>query len=163
MNVPEVSPNRVVAAAIALFVLYWIMAMFTPAMVLRDVFNSLAFGAQLLVVLTWGRSAWRAIKYNASDGAWLLVLAVFYICLVALMQRTYAIAFNWMGRPESWDASAIAGFWPYSYMIAAGMFLMSPGVRSDGIKPRAWWTLFMAGCVGSFVAGAMFTLSVSTF
>jgi len=163
MEIPHVSPNRVVGVAIALFVLYWILALFVPANILRDVFNSLAFGTQLLVVLTWARSAYRAVRYDAHDGAWLLILAMFYICLIALLQRMYAISFNWLGRPESWTDSAIAGFWPYSYAIAGALFLVSPGVKSDGIRPKAWWTLFIAGCVGSFVAGGLFVMSISTF
>lgn len=163
MNVPDVSPNRVVAAAISLFVLYWIAALYVPGVVLRDLFNSLAFGTQLLVVLTWGPSAFRAVKHSASDGAWLLILAVFYISFVAMAQRVYAISYNMMGRPEAWSASAISGFWPYSYMIAGVLFLMSPGVKSDGVRPKTWWALLGAGVVGGFVAGVMFTLSVSTF
>lgn len=165
MEIPHVSPNRVVGVAIALFVFYWILALFVPANILRDVFNSLAFGTQLLVVLTWSRSAYRAVRYDAHDGAWLLILAVFYICLIALLQRVYAISINSMSYEDAeiWRDSAIAGFFPYSYMIAGALFLISPGVRTEGIKQKAWWTLFIAGCIGSFVAGALSTLSVSTF
>jgi hypothetical protein len=163
MMIPHVSPNRVVGVAIGLFVFYWVLAIFVPPHILRDVFNSLAFGTQLLVVLTWSRSAYQAVRYDAKDGAWLLVLAVFYICLIALLQRMYAISFNWLGGPQSWTDSAISGFFPYSYMIAGALFLLSPGVQTEGIKQKAWWTLFIAGCIGSFVAGALFTLSISTF
>ena len=160
---PEVSPNRVVAAAIMLFVLYWILALFLPPVMLRDTFNSLAFGTQVLVVVTWASAAWKAVKRSASDGAWLLILAVFYISFVAMVQRLYSIAFNYMGQPDAWRESSIAGFFPYSYMIAGALFLMSPGVKSDGVRPKAWWSLLGAGLAGGFVAGVAFTLSIRTY
>lgn len=160
---PDVSPPRVVAAAIVLFVAYWIAAMFVPAIVLRDLFNSLAFGAQALVVVTWATAAFKSIRNSESDGAWLLILAVFYISFVAMVQRMYVITFNMMGRPEAWSESAISGFWPYSYMIAGVLFLMSPGVKSDGVRPKAWFTLVGAGAVGGFLAGVMFALQIPTF
>lgn len=163
MTFPDVSPNRVIAAAIALFVAYWIASMFAPAVVLRDLFNSLAFGTQVLVVFTWFSAAKKAVKNSANDGAWLLVLAVFFICFVAMSQRIYSITFNYMGQPDSWRMSPIAGFWPYSYMIAGWLFLMSPGVKSDGVRPRAWLSLLGAVAIGSFVAGVVFTMSIQTF
>jgi hypothetical protein len=163
MTVPEVSPNRVIASAIVLFVAYWIAAIFVPAMVLRDVSNSLTFGLQTLVVITWWSAARRAIRNSANDGAWVLVLAVWFISFVALLQRIYAITFNWMGQPEAWQQSAIAGFWPYSFGVAAALFLVSPAIKSDGVKPTAWWTLLAGGIVGGFVSGVVLTLSVHTF
>jgi hypothetical protein len=159
---PEISPNKVVVAAVGLFVLYWIAAMFTPAGVLLNLFNSLAFGTQVIVVVTWAPAAYRAIKNSADDGAWMLILAIFYINFVAMWQRIYAIAYNYAGRPDAWSDTAITGFWPYSYMIAGVLFLISPGVKSDGVRPKAWWTLVSAGVLGGFVAGVVFTLAIST-
>lgn len=159
----KLSPNRVVVFSVVAFILYWILALFTPSVVLRDVFNSLAFGAQVIVVLTWGPAAWKAVKENAETGEWLLILAIFYICFVAMCQRLYTILFNFIGRPESWSDSAVTGFWPYSYMIAGLLFLMSPEVKPSGIRIQAWWSVFAAVGIGGLLAGVIIGSSLGPF
>ena len=161
--IPAVSPSHVVAAAIILFVAYWLLALFVPGVALRDLFNAIAFGAQLFVVLTWWPAAYRAVKEESDNGAWLLIVAVFHICFVALMQRSYQIVFNWMERPKAWEESAISGFFPYSYAIAAMLFLVSPDVRGGVMKPRAWWLILSSAAVGGFIAGALFMTSLPSF
>lgn len=159
--IPKVSPNRVIGVAIALFVLYWILALFIPGKDLRGFFNAVAFGIQLFVVVTWGSAAAKAMRSDSKDGAWLLVLAVFHICLVALLSRTYSIVYNYFERPASWTDHPISGFFPYSFAIASVLLLISPDVQGSVMRPRAWWMLLSSVAVGMFIAGFLFATSLS--
>jgi hypothetical protein len=160
--VKNLTPNRAVVFAVVSFVAYWLAALFIPPLVLRDVFNSLAFGTSVIITITWGPSAIRAVKENADSGEWQLILAITLVWFVVLCQRTYIIAFNWAGRPEAWSLSAISGFWPYSYLIAGLLFLAAPGVKGDGIESRAVWAIVAAVAIGSLVAGILIGASIST-
>lgn len=155
-----ISPNRAVLVAVGAFVLYWIMAMFVPALILRDVFNSLAFGAAFMIVLTWFPGAAKALQGEGSTGERQLVLAIFLVWLVVLLQRIYVITFNWMGRPEAWAESALAGFFPYSYVIGGLLFLSAPGVHGGGLERRAFWSIVAAVGVGSLMAGILIGASI---
>jgi hypothetical protein len=158
----NISPNRAVVFAVGAFVLYWITAMFVPPLVLRDVFNSLAFGTAIVITVTWLPSALKAVKENADSGEWQLILAIFIVWFVVMCQRVYVILFNWYDRPDAWAMSAIAGFWPYSYMIAGLLFLSAPGVQGDGIKGRALGAMIAAVALGSLIAGILIGASIST-
>ncbi|RWX72617.1 hypothetical protein [Mesorhizobium sp. M2A.F.Ca.ET.039.01.1.1] len=160
--VSTITPNRVVLFAVGAFIAYWLAALFVPPLILRDVFNSLAFGSSIIITITWMPSALRAIRENADSGEWQLILAIFLVWFVVMWQRIYVIAFNWYDRPEAWANSAVAGFWPYSYLIAGLLFLAAPGVKSDGLQSRAMWAIIAAVALGSFVAGVLFWASIST-
>jgi hypothetical protein len=160
--VRALSANRAVVFAVLSFIAYWIAAMFVPPLTFRDVFNSLAFGAAVIISITWGPSAYRAVKENADTGEWQLVLAIFMVWFVVLCQRIYVIVYNWYDRPDAWANSAISGFWPYSYMLAGLLFLSAPGVKGDGIESKAIWTIIAAVALGSLVAGVLIRASIST-
>lgn len=158
----SVTPNRAVVFAVFAFLAYWIATMFVPPLVLRDVFNSLAFGAALIITLTWWKSAYQAVRENADSGEWQLILGIFFMWFVALSQRVYIIVFNWYGRPDDWANSAIAGFWPYSYMVAGLLFLSAPGLQGGKFESRALWMIVAAVGVGSLIAGILIGASIST-
>ncbi|WP_018900440.1 hypothetical protein [Rhizobium sp. 2MFCol3.1] len=158
----SLTPNRAVVFAVGAFLAYWIASMFVPPLVLRDIFNSLAFGTAVIITITWGPAAFRAVKNGADSGEWLLVLAIFLIWLVVLCQRLYVIAFNWLGRPESWALSPVSGFWPYSYTVAGMLFLSAPGFRDGDLSTRNIWAIILAVAIGSLLAGVMIGASIST-
>ena len=158
----SLTPNRAIVFAVVAFLAYWIASMFVPALVLRDVFNSLAFGTAIIITITWAPSAFRAVKEGADSGEWQLILAIFIVWFVVLCQRTYVIVFNAYDRPEAWTTSAISGFWPYSYMIAGLLFLSAPGVNGDRIETRAIWAIVAAVAIGSLIAGILIGASIST-
>jgi hypothetical protein len=160
--IKNVSPNRAILFAVGAFVAYWLAALFVPPLVLRDVFNSLAFGTAIVITVTWMPSAMKAVKENADTGEWQLILAIFVVWFVVLCQRVYTILFNWYDRPDAWANSAVAGFWPYSYMIAGLLFLSAPGVQGDGIKNRSIWAMITAVALGSLIAGILIGASIST-
>lgn len=158
----RITPNSAVVFAVVAFVAYWIMSLMVPPLLLRDIFNSLAFGTAIIITITWAPAAVRAIKENADSGEWQLILAIFLVWFVVLIQRIYVIAFNWHGRPEAWAVSPVAGFWPYSYMIAGLLFLSAPGVKDDRIEKRAIWAMLSAVGVGCLIAGILIGASIST-
>lgn len=158
----SLTPNRAVVFAVVAFMMYWIASIFIPPLILRDVFNSLAFGTAIIITITWAPSAIRAVKENADSGEWQLILAIFIVWAVVLCQRIYIILFNAYGRPDAWATSALAGFWPYSYMIAGLLFLSAPGVRGDRIESRAIWAIVAAVAMGSLIAGILIGAAIPT-
>lgn len=160
--IKTITPNRAILFAVGAFVFYWIAALFVPAAILRDVFNALAFGAAVIIAITWAPAAWRGLREGGDTGEWQLILAVFIIWCVVMTQRVYIGLFNYLGRPEGWSTSPITGFWPYSFMIAGSLFIIAPGVKADGFRSRAVWSLVAAGAIGGLVAGIMIGASIST-
>lgn len=157
-----ISPNRVLLLAVAAFVFYWILALFFPGPVLRDVFNSLRLSAAIILTITWAKPAWTAAREEARSGEWQLVVAIFFLWFVVTLLGAYSIVFNWYGRPASWAESAIAGFFPYSFLIAAVLFIVAPGVHSDGVGSKTVWTLILGTAIGAFIAGMLTMASIST-
>lgn len=156
------TPNRAVLFAVGAFVAYWILAIFIPTPILRDVFNALAWGAALMITITWGSAAFKAVRENADTGEWQLILGVFLVWFVVFCNLIYVAAYNWHGQPDAWRTSPISGFWPYSYMIAAFLFLAAPGVKSDGMAKRSLWPIVGAVFIGGLAAGIMIGTSIST-
>ena len=158
----SITPNRAIVFAVAAFLLYWIASLFVPALVLRDVFNSLAFGTAIIITITWFPAAIRALKEGADSGEWQLILAIFIVWFVVLCQRIYVITFNWYDRPEAWALSPISGFWPYSYTLAGILFLSAPGVSGNTFRSQAIWAIVAAVAIGSLIAGILIGASIST-
>lgn len=158
----RLSPNRAVVFAVLAFLGYWIASMFVPALILRDVFNSLAFGTAIIITVTWGPAAFRAMRESADTGEWQLVLAIFLVWVVVAIQRVYVIVFNAYGRPEAWADSAISGFWPYSFLISGLLFLSAPGVDGDKFKSNAVWAIVAAVGIGALVAGILIGAAIPT-
>lgn len=157
-----VTPNRAIVFAVGAFVFYWILATFLPATVLRDIFNSLAFGTAIIITFTWFPAAVRAIREEADSGAWQLILGITVIWMVVMFQRIYAIAYNYFNRPQVWAESAVTGFWPYSFFIAGLLFLTAPGVKEAGIHKRAVFSIVFSIALGSFFAGILIGTQIGT-
>jgi hypothetical protein len=156
------TPNRAVVFVVCGFIAFWIAALFVPTPLLRDVFNSIGFGVALIVTITWGSAAWRAVREGANSGAWQLILSLYLGWMTVLMQRVYAIVFNWEGRPVEWLDWPISGFWPYSYAVAGLLLLSAPGVKADGMRSTALWSMIAAVAIGSLVAGILIGVNIST-
>lgn len=136
--------------------------MFVPPLILRDVFNSLAFGTAIIIIITWLPAAIRAMRESAETGEWQLVLAIFLVWLVVACQRVYVIVFNSYGRPQEWAESAISGFWPYSFLCAGLLFLSAPGVDGDRFKSNALWAIVAAVGIGCLTAGILIGSAIPT-
>lgn len=158
--ISTITPNRVVVFAVGAFVAYWVAALFVPADVLRDFFNSLAFGTAVIITLTWLRPALKAVSEGADSGEWQLIIAIFLLWFVVVLQRGYVITYNLAGRPDAWSDSAISGFWPYSYMISGLLFLSAPGVQNDKMTKRSIWSIEAAVGIGCLLAGILIGKSI---
>lgn len=162
MSLSTITPNKAVVVAVGGFLLYWLLAIFVPSSILRDVFNSLAFGAAVIITATWAPTVWHAMHRNSERGSWQLILAIFIVWVVIMCQRVYVIAFNWQGRPDSWVEGPIGGFWPYSFTMAGLLFLVAPGVHAQGVRSRAMWAIISAVGIGSLTAGILIGASIPT-
>lgn len=156
------TPNRAIVFIVDGFILYWLAALFIPADILRDVFNSLCFGIAVIITITWAPSAFKAVKQGASTGDWVLILAIFLVWLTVLEQRVWSIIFNYFDRPMGWLDLPISGFFPYSYMVAGMLFLAAPGIQPEGFRHTAMWAMIAAASVGSLVAGILIGMNIST-
>jgi hypothetical protein len=156
-----ISPNKAIVITVLALLAYWIPAMFVPAMILRDIFNSLAFGTAIIITATWFPSAMKALREGADSGELQLILGIFIVWCVLLCQRIYVIVFNYAGRPLSWSDSAISGFWPFAFMVSGMLFLSAPGVKNDKIGSRAIWSMVLAVSIGSLIAGILIGTSIS--
>lgn len=156
------TPNRAVVFIVCGFLFYWLVALFAPPLLLREIFNSLSFGVALIIAITWGPPAWRAVWGDIRGGEWTIILAIFFTWFTVLLSRSYAIAFNWAGRPEEWAHSSLAGFFPYSYLMAGMLLLSAPGVTTDGFRRTAIWAMMAAVAIGSLLAGILIGVNIST-
>lgn len=157
------TPNRVVVLGVTAVVAYWTTALFLPGYLLRDIFNSLAFGAAMVITLTWMSAAARAVRHGGERGEWRLILGIFLLWSIVALQRSYAIVYNLYDRPESWADSAVTGFWPFMYAISGWLFLSSPSPHEGGMGPRAFWSIVLSVGAGSLVAGILIGQSISSY
>ncbi len=157
------TPNKAVAFAIAMPILYWVLAIVMPADVLRDIFNALAFGMGAVIVATWFSSAWRAVKEGGDTGEWLLIMAIFMVWALLLLQRVYSIVLNEQSKPvQDWlRESAITGFWPYSFTVAGMLFLAAPGVDEHGLTSKSVWAMVSGAAIGGIFAGVLIAKAIS--
>lgn len=162
MTLSTITPKRAIFFAVGAFVFYWVLALIVPPVILRDVFNSLAFGAACIIAATWAPSAYRAVCDGTGRGDWQLILAIFIVWFVVMSQRVYVILFNWQGRPDSWADGPVSGFWPYSFTLAGLLFLVAPGVSTEGIRARALWSIIADAGIGGLMAGILIGASIST-
>lgn len=160
MNAMQLTPRTVVAAMLFAQVVYVILASLVPSIILRDVFNPLAFGVFTVITVTWARDAVRGLQIGMKSAAWYLVFGVFYLSLVAMTQRVYAMVFNALGRPDWLAESMFAGYWPYQYGIAGILILYAAGAQEHGDQPKSWRTTGVALFIGGMVAGAIIAWSI---
>ena len=162
MSLSTITPNKAVVFAVGCFILYWVLALVVPPMILRDVFNSLAFGAAVIIAATWAPSAFKAVREGANSGEWQLILGIFIVWFVVMCQRVYVIIFNWQGRPDSWADGPVSGFWPYSFTIAGMLFLVASGTQTQGFRVGSVWAIMAAVGIGCLMAGILIGTSISS-
>jgi len=160
----KLTVNKAIVYAVDAFIIYWILALFIPAFILRDVFNSISFGCAVIITITWLPAAFQAVKNEAKSGEWQLILGITVLWFTVMVQRLYAIAYNYMGQPESWLHSPITGFWPYCYMACGLLFLMAPGFVAGEVISRRRTLNYIIGAlvIGAFLSGVLLGTSISS-
>lgn len=163
MNRPIITPSQTLIGITGLVSAYWILAIFTPAWVLRDVFNVLAFTIAGGVVFTWFKPTMDLVRFRqGSGGRWQLSFGVLMVGILVVLHRTYAIGFNAAGRPDWLRDGPMSGFWPYAFSLTMALFLVAPGVTREGFRPSSFWAIVVSVGVGGAIAGFLLGMQIST-
>lgn len=155
-----VTPNRAIIGLVFAPIFYFILTFFIPSNTLREVFNSLSFGAYLVISGTWLVAFLAAIKHGGQSGSWRLILGVFVLAMTVTDTRIYNAIYNWLGRPDSLTFSAWPGFWSYSYFVAGTLILSSALDDKDGPVIRLV-PMLIAAALGGAAATAALIFGVS--
>lgn len=156
------NPRSAMAFVVFSFILYVGLAFVLPAVILRDIANSIALGVSVLATLTWARGLTEGFKANEKDTGEVIAFAIFLIWLLVSLFRVYAIAYNSLGRPSWVVTSPISGVWPWMFACVGILFVAMPGVRSSGMTKRTFWSIILGVAGGALLAGFMIGISVST-
>jgi hypothetical protein len=163
MSAMKLSPRSITLAIIAAPVAYVFLALIVPPLLLRDIFNPLAFAVFAVIAATWARDAIAGLRAGMQQAAWFLVFGVFHLSFVTTVHRTYVIVFNALDRPLWLSEGMFAGFWAYSYFLAGLTILYAAGMQQHGDSIRAWTTSTVAVFLGGMIAGAGIALSIASF
>lgn len=158
----QLTPRIVVLGICLAPLFYFLAATVIPPIILRDLFNPLAFGVFAVIAATWARDAYEDLVTNGPSPSWFLVFGVLHFAFVAMAQRLYAMIFVALGRPDWLAEGVFAGFWPYSYLLAGLSILYAAGVQEHGTRPQSWATIGVAIFIGGMAAGATLALSISS-
>lgn len=143
------------------FSFYWVLAAFVPPPPLKHIFDGLACGMAIMIVLTWAPAAARAMRQGATTGEWQLVIAVFFTWLILILQRSYILTLTIMekaGWPDARDwlvESSISGFIPYSITVAGLLYLISASTAQRETSPKNFYPVIGAVGIGSMISGIM--------
>jgi hypothetical protein len=151
----EMKSHTAFIFAAGAFFFYWILALFVPVGLLREIFNSLSFGVAVMVTMTWAPAAWYSLWYGERAGEWQLIIAIFLAFFVLAFQRLYVMAATILGRPEWLVESPVSGFVPYSITVVGILFLVAPGVYRGAPRGRYWWYIIAGVSMGSLLAGIL--------
>jgi len=117
-------------------VLFWLLPIFIGNDVLQKVINSAVFGIATTVLVTWGSSAYYAIRGNvtAENQHIIATVAVWFIVWV---QRLYAMIFLYMDRPMWMQISAFPAFVTYMFGIT-GIFIIIAPAMIESVDKREY-------------------------
>lgn len=162
MNYTQLTPRSVILAVLAAPVAYLAVSLVVSPILLRDVFNPLAFAVFAVIAVTWARHALTGLRTGMQSAVWFLIFGVFHFSFVTTLHRTYVMVNNALGKPPWLSEGFFAGFWAYSYFLAGLTILYAAGLQQHGETIRAWTTSTVAIFIGGMLAGAGIVLSVST-
>lgn len=150
------TPNRAIALTGLSPLLYWFIAPFFDPQTARDVLNPMATGFAAMISFTWLPSLIHSIR-NRIPG-WSLILGIFVVWTVVWMNRIYAAVFNYLGQPRWWLDSYLAGFWPWSYVVAGALFLYAAADDEEAISWSSSVTLAFAAAIAIGVGFAIIVI-----
>jgi hypothetical protein len=157
------TPNSAVWFAFGGFMFYWVLIAALPAEVVRGVFTNLSFGVSVLVAATWAPAAWQCFRRGATEGEWILVIAIFLGYCVFSFQRLVALGNFFLERPGWLDNDIILGFIPYSVTIVSFLFLIAPGVARNAPPVHYWKLLLLSVAIGGALTGFLLGRSLPAF
>lgn len=150
-----ITPNRAVLALVFVPIIYYVISFFVPTTTLREIFNSLSFGAYVVISGTWAMAFVAALKSGGGAGKWRLILGIFALALTVTNTRIYNAIYNGLDRPDWMTLSAWPGFWSLSYFIAGLLILSAAFDEKDGPVVKLLPLLFAAAFGGAATAAAL--------
>lgn len=160
--VKVITPNRAIALLVFAPIFYYVLTFFIPALVLREVFNSLSFGAYVMITATWLYAFVAALRSGGKEGQWRLILGVFVLALTVTDTRIYNFMYNYLKRPDWLTFSAWPGFWSYSYLLA-GLLILSAASDEKDRPIINLIPLILASAIGGAAATMVLMMGVSSF
>lgn len=147
--------NQALLFTVAGPAIFWVLAIFVDAEILRTIFNSLALGVFALVTFLWFRPMLWELRAHAEErnaGAWMIVLGVFYMSFTLFWQRAYSIVSLALDRPSWLLDSALAAFVPFSLMWGGFLFVMAQGMAGKASVKNSRSLVYVV--IIAFIGGA---------
>jgi hypothetical protein len=113
----------------------------------------LALGSGVMIALTWGFSAWRAVRTGAREGEGLLTLAIFILAVSIAYRGIYAAMFQWFEEPEWMLASPFNAFGHWWTFCGFATMLLAPGTVRGHVPNRNFVYIVVSVGIGCLVAG----------
>ena len=157
----RVTPNRALAFMIFGVIAFSALLVISDPIILQEIFNHLSLGVTLLVAVTWGGPAYKAIweDRDKNAGEWMVVVAIFLSALTLSMNRLIAIVSYYLDRPAWLLDGAITAFIPYSITVTYSLLLIAPGMVPASGRTHLVH-LGLAGLIGGLAAGFMLGKSI---
>lgn len=154
--------NYLLWAAVALVIVYWLVAPLVPRPFVRNMVSILSLVATVLLIYKFSSAAWGVLVRQDRDesGAHYAILGAVTSSIGVAWTGLFSMIWIYFGQPMAWSATATSSFG--FALIAVGKWLMwvSPdSVRADVNYPIGFWRLVLAAfsLVLAYLAGAYFS------
>lgn len=138
--------NRMFLLILCAGVLFWILPQFFTGDLLQEVFNSIVFGIATTVMVTWGPSAYYAMRGSVTAEHQHIVATV-AVWFIVWIQRLYAIIFMVLDRPYWLLSSAFPAFVAYMFGITGVFIIVAPAMVKDASRNDYIWQVTIGiGC-----------------
>ncbi len=157
-------PYRTPTYRMMLLVLYagaafWILPLIFTGLQLQEAFNSIVFGIAAVVLVTWGPSAFFALRggVNAENQHIVSTVAIWFIVWV---QRLYAIVFVTLDRPTWLMLSAFPAFLTYMFGVMGVLVVVAPAFVKDANMKDYYFQLIAGLLVGTLLSGISYLVQI---
>jgi hypothetical protein len=127
--------NKMLLLVMYAGVLFWVLPAFFTGDTLQEFFNSIVFGIASAVLVTWGASAYYALRGNIT-GVHQHIVATVAIWLIVWLQRLYSIVFLTMDRPYWMQISSFPAFITYMFGIMGVFVVVAPAFVDEETDQR---------------------------
>lgn len=140
-------------------VLFWLFPMFLNGDMLQMIVNSLLLMIATIVLVTWGSSAYYALRGNVT-AVHQHIIATVFVWLIVWVQRIYAIIFVVMDRPHWLSISAFPAFIAYMFGVT-GIFVVVAPALLDGANQKEYVKQIAVGTIlGMILAIVSFVIQI---
>lgn len=127
-------------------IMFWLLPLFFSGDDLQTTINSIVFGIATTIMITWGPSAYYALRGNVT-AEHQHIIATVAVWFIVWMQRLYAIIFVTLDRPYWLASSAFPAFVAYMFGLMGVFIIVAPAMVEDADKSDyLWQTAVGIGC-----------------